>query len=146
MRKKSYQIEIPNSKEEEFLDDELMVYNLRAVPPTQDVPFIKICRCAKDDKGNVIGGVLACAVLWNVLHVETVWVDDKWRGMGLASNLLEEVEKEAIEKGCYRSMVNTYDFQAKPFYEKCGYQVCGTVEDMPKGHTYYYLTKRLENM
>lgn len=146
MKKKAYKISVPTTQEEEFLDDELMVYNLRAVPPTQDVPFIKICRCAKDEKGNVIGGVLACAVLWHVLHIESVWVDDAWRGNDIATKLLMEVEKEAIEKGCYRSVVDTYDFQAKPFYEKCGYQVCGQVEDMPKGHTYYYLTKVLVNM
>ena len=122
-----------------------MVYNLKAVPPTQEVPFIKICRCAKDENGNLIGGVLACAVLWNVLHVETVWTDENWRNCGVASRLLQEVEEEAVRQGCYRAVVDTYDFQAKPFYEKCGYRVCGMIEDMPKGHTYYYLTKCLEN-
>ena len=144
MKKRKYKITVPNQQEEECIDDELMVYNLRAVPPTQEEPFFKICRCAKDEKGNLIGGVLACSVLWHILHIESVWIDEKWRGEGIARKLLLDVEEEAIKKGCYRSVVDTYDFQAKPFYEKCGYQVCGMIEDMPKGHTYYYLTKNLE--
>ena len=144
MKKKSYTIHTPSEQEEELIDDELMIYNLRSVPPTQEEPFVKFCRCAKDADGNVIGGVLACAVLWHVLHIESVWVADAWRGQGLAAKLLHEVEEEAREYGCYRATVDTYDFQAKPFYEKCGYTECGRVEDMPKGHTYYYLTKSLE--
>jgi len=143
MKLKKYQICIPDQKEEELIDDELMVHNLKSVPPTQEEPFLKICRCAKDKDGNVIGGVLACMVLWHVLHIESVWVSEDYRGNGIAAKLLSEVEDEAIELGCYRSVVDTYDFQAKPFYEKCGYEVCGMIEDMPKGHTYYYLTKKL---
>ena len=145
MMKKKYQICVPTVAEEEIIDDELMVYNLRAVLPTQEVPFIKISRCAKDKNGNVIGGVLACLVLWHILHVDSVWVADEWRGQGIASRLLGEVEEEAIACGCYRSVIDTYDFQAKPFYEKCGYKECGRIEDMPKGHTYYYLTKKLSD-
>jgi len=143
MNRKKYFITVPEQEEEELIDDELMVYNLRAIPPTQEEPFLKICRCAKDEQGNVIGGVLACSVLWHILHIESVWVDESWRGNAIASKLLKQVEEEAREYGCYRATVDTYDFQAKPFYEKCGYRICGQINDMPKGHTYYYLTKEL---
>lgn len=139
-----YKITIPTSKDEEEIDDELMAYNLRHVPPTQEEPFIKICRCAKDENGNLMGGVLACSMLWNVLCVETVWVREDLRGMHIASALLKEVEEEARRKGCYMAQLDTFDFQAREFYEKCGYQVFGTLEDMPKGHKRYYMYKRLK--
>lgn len=132
-----------NEKEEEHIDDELMVYNLQQVPPTQEEPFIKICRCAKNEKGRLIGGILACSVLWNILYVESVWVEEAYRGEGVASRLLEEVENEAREKGCHLAQLDTFDFQARGFYEKHGYQVFGTLKDAPKGHERYYLCKVL---
>lgn len=138
-----YKIEIPTSGEEEEIDDELMVYNLQHVPPTQEEPFVKICRCAKDEKGKLLGGVLACSLLWNVLCVETVWVREDCRGMHIATRLLKEVEAEARRNGCYMAQLDTFDFQARDFYEKCGYQVFGTLEDAPKGHKRYYMYKRL---
>lgn len=139
----NYQIVIPSCKEEEEIDDELMAYNLKQVPPEQEEPFIKICRCARDEEGNLLGGILACSVLWNVLCVEAVWVRENCRGNHIASRLLEAVEEEAYRKGCYMAQLDTFDFQARRFYEKCGYQVFGTLKDMPKGHERYYMFKRL---
>lgn len=139
-----YNIKIPTSGDEEEIDDELMAYNLWHVPPTQGEPFIKICRCARDEKGKLLGGVLACSLLWNVLSVETVWVREECRGMHIATKLLEAVEEEARKKGCYMAQLDTFDFQAREFYEKCGYQVFGTLEDVPRGHKRYYMYKRLE--
>lgn len=139
-----YHIGIPSAAEEEEIDDELMAYNLRHVPPTQEEPFIKICRCARDDKGKLLGGVLACSVLWKVLYVETVWVREECRGMHVASELLAAVEAEARRNGCYMAQLDTFDFQARGFYERCGYRVFGTLEDVPRGHERYYMYKSLD--
>lgn len=138
-----YKIMIPSRTDEEEIDDELVVYNLKHVKMTQDEPFIKICRCAKDHQGTLLGGVLACSVLWNVLYIETVWVRDEFRGMHIATGLLKEVEREARKNGCYMAQLDTYDFQARGFYEKCGYQVFGTLKDVPRGHEHYYMCKKL---
>lgn len=138
-----YTIEIPTKDEEDLIDDELMIYNIRQVPPTQDVPFEKICRCAKDEDGNVIGGVLACSVMWHVLSIESVWVSEEYRGMGFASELLDEVEEHARGMGCHLAYLDTFDFQAKGFYEKQGYRVFGELNGMPKGHVRYYMCKEL---
>ena len=41
--------------------------------------------------------------------------------------------------------LGTFDFQARPLYEKYGFSVCGTIEDCPtKGHTHYDMIKRLD--
>lgn len=138
-----YKIEIPTSQEEVEIDDALMAYNLRQVPPTQEEPFVKLCRCARDDRGRLIGGILACSVLWNILYIETVWVQEDCRKMHIASRLLQEVETEARKNGCYIAQLDTFDFQAREFYETCGYQVFGTLEDVPRGHERYYMYKRL---
>jgi hypothetical protein len=39
--------------------------------------------------------------------------------------------------------VDTYSFEAKPFYEKLGYEVYGVLEDYPEEHCKYFLKKRL---
>ena len=141
----NYEIRIPTVREERRIDDELMAYNLQKLPPTQKEPFVKICRCAKGPRGELLGGVLACSVLWNVLHVQTVWVREDRRRTGIASALLREVEEEAKEQGCGIAQLDTYDFQAKGFYEKCGYRVIGELNGAPAGHSHYYMYKILEN-
>ena len=78
---------------------------------------------------------------WNVAYIETLWVDESHRGQGLGAKLLAEVENTAKEKGCYLIHLDTFDFQAKEFYEKQGYVVFGVLEDCPKGHCRYYLKK-----
>lgn len=142
-KKLRYEIAVPSPKEEEEIDDELMAYNLRQVPPSQTEPFIKLCRCARDENGRLLGGVLACSVLWNVLYVESVWVREACRRMHIASALLAAVEEEARKKGCYMAQLDTFDFQAREFYEKCGYRVFGTLADVPRGHERYYMCKQL---
>lgn len=142
MKKKLF-ITVPTLREEEEIDDELMIYNIRNVAPTQEEPFVKICRCAKDKNGLLLGGVLACSALWNVLSIEAVWVREEYRKQGIAAELLSEVEEEARRNGCYMAQLDTFDFQAKDFYEKCGYQVFGTLRNMPKGHERYYMYKNL---
>lgn len=39
--------------------------------------------------------------------------------------------------------MNTTDCQARGFYEKRGYVVCGTLEDFPVGSRSFYLSKAL---
>ena len=34
-------------------------------------------------------------------------------------------------------------FQARPFYERFGYQCFGVLNDHPLGHTHYFMYKRL---
>jgi len=45
--------------------------------------------------------------------------------------------------GCRISHLDTFDFQAKGFYEKLGYTVFGVLEDCPEGHNRYYMSKKL---
>jgi len=39
--------------------------------------------------------------------------------------------------------LETASFEARPFYEKLGYEVFAALEDYPPGHTKFYLRKRL---
>ena len=62
-------------------------------------------------------------------------------GKNLGSLLLEEVENDAKSKGAKLIHLDTFDFQAKEFYEKQGYIVFGILENCPEKHYRYYLKK-----
>lgn len=138
-----FRFDAPSVADEEELDDQLVAYNLRKVPCRQGEPFVKFCRCAYNEKNELVGGVLACSILWNILSIESVWVAENYRGRGIAARLLKEVEEEAKAAGCYMAQLDTFDFQAPGFYEKQGYEIFGTLTNAPKGHTHYYMKKTL---
>jgi GNAT superfamily N-acetyltransferase len=78
------------------------------------------------------------------LHVDLLWVEDHHRGARLGSRLLAEAERVALtERGCARSRLETWNFQAPGFYQKQGYEIAGQVTDYPPGVTEYILVKTL---
>ena len=94
------------------------------------------------DRGEVIGGLLA--VIWGGwLRVGMFWVSEFARRQGHGSRLLEAAEAYAGERGCIGVCLDTFSFQARPFYERHGYTVFATQEDNPRGHARHFLEKRL---
>lgn len=98
---------------------------------------------ARAEDGTLLGGVYG-QINWNWLQVSLLWVSDQARGAGLGAALMEEIERLAIDRGCERSHLDTFSYQARPFYERLGYRVFAELEDYPPGHRRYYLEKRLD--
>jgi hypothetical protein len=57
--------------------------------------------------------------------------------------LAEKVETEVHRRGCYHAFLDTFDFQARPFYERLGHREFGRLAEFPVGHTRFFLMKRL---
>jgi len=96
----------------------------------------------KNARGAWLGGLLGS--LWGGwLHVRTLWVDPIARDQGNGTRLLRAAEEYAVERGCFAATLETHSFQARPFYEKCGYRIFGTLEDYPPGHAKFFMHKRL---
>ena len=72
-----------------------------------------------------------------------LWVAEPVRATGYGRALMAQAEQYAIERGCVGAHVGTFSFQARPFYEKLGYEVFGVLEGIPPGHSHFYLKKRL---
>ena len=99
-----------------------------------------------DSDGNIIAGCNLIIHCWRVADLDILWVEEKYRKQGIGSALIRKAERTAREKGCHFMTLGTFDFQARPLYEKFGFSVCGTIEDCPtKGHTHYDMIKRLDD-
>jgi len=70
-------------------------------------------------------------------------VAEPLRRKGIGRKLLIKAEEFAGQNGCDHIYLDTFDFQARGFYEKNGYHVFGTIENYPIGHQRYYLIKKL---
>lgn len=96
-------------------------------------------------KGNsIIAGISSCVDWGFILHVELLFVEDEYRHQGLGRLLMEKVEKEAEVLGAGMAQTDTFDFQAKDFYLKLGYEIFGELENSPRpGNKRFYLKKML---
>jgi len=54
-----------------------------------------------------------------------------------------EIERIALDKKCDFIKVDTLSFQALDFYEKNGYQVFGSIDNVGRHFKHYYLKKDL---
>ena len=77
------------------------------------------------------------------LQVDVLWVAAALRGRGEGARLMAAAEAYAAQKGCVGVVLDTFSFQARPFYERLGYRVFGQLDDYPPGHTRFYMEKRL---
>lgn len=140
---KNYVIEESTREEYGLVDDGIVEYNLSKVPFTQEPSFISINRVIKGSNGDMLAGLNSILYCWNCLYIDVLWVRDEFRKEGYGSALLNEVEKIVKEKGCKLIHLDTFDFQAKDFYLKHGYEVFGVLDDCPMEHKRYFMKKNI---
>jgi ribosomal protein S18 acetylase RimI-like enzyme len=94
----------------------------------------------RDAAGAIRGGILA--YVWGRrLHVDTLWLVDDLRGNGWGTKLLEAAQDLGREKGATSAYLDTFDWQARPFYERHGYKLVAQVDGVPEGHSRFYMAK-----
>jgi len=126
-------------------DDELVVveglnaYNREHTPAEAYTHYTAFLRGAD---GAVLGGAI-CKAGRGWLHVSILWVDSTMRGGGFGTMLMRAAEDEARRRGCHSAYLDTFSYQARPFYERCGYRVFGTLDDYPIGHQRFFMWKSL---
>lgn len=139
----SAKIDITSSTKEEtdYIDNAIVKYNAKQVPFTQQITFEGINFVTKNEEGSIIGGINSMLYCWGVLYIDILWVDDNYRSIGIGSQLMQKVQETAKEKGCSLIHLDTFDFQAKDFYLKHGFEVFGVLENCPPGHKRFYMKK-----
>ena len=133
-----------NNEQKEHVNNQLFYYNLAHFPEDLRGRYEQISLFLKDENGLVRGGLLG-EVCWNWLEIHTLMVDEDIRKFGYGSKLLSEIEQIALEKKCDFIKVDTLSFQALDFYEKNGYQVFGSIDNVGREFKHYYLKKDLNN-
>jgi GNAT superfamily N-acetyltransferase len=118
------------------LGRQIDAFNARTVPMHAE-RFALLLHDAADQLVGGLTGVLS----WQWLFVDSLWIDDVWRGQGAGRALLAQAERHAKAQGCHSAWLDT--FQASGFYQRLGYTIFGALEDYPPGQQRHFLRKRL---
>ena len=93
------------------------------------------------EDNNLYGGAVG--------HVEYGWymldlllVDESCRGKNVGTSLLQRIEDYTKKSNLVGIRLETWDFQARGFYEKQGFVVFGELNDCPPGATVYFMKKQ----
>jgi len=95
-----------------------------------------------DPDGRVIGGLWG-RTAYDWLFVELLFVPDALRSRGVGTDLMMRAETEALTRGCHSAWLDTFEFQARGFYERLGYSCFGELSDYPDGARRYFMKKAL---
>lgn len=128
-------------EEAEILNEKMDAFNGRELSFKGDVEELKNY-IIKDGK-CIIAGIRTCLYFRECMVINVLFVDEQYRRKGLGSRLLQYSEEKAKSIGVRLARLDTFDFQAKDFYLKRGYEIFGVLDDCPKGHKRYYLKKVL---
>ena len=135
-----YQIK-PGSKEDAaYIREEFNRFCVEVVPDRHE--YIRLNKKLTDETGGLIAAAVAGIYGDDTAVLPGIWVDERYRGRGIGSYLLGEIEREAKEKGAYVILSYACDW-ASGFFFKNGFVSCGGLEDYPRGHTAHELEKRL---
>src|SRR5919201_4305290 len=131
--------EDPRPEERRVVVDGLLAFNVAVIG---DPEFVSFGVFLRDDDGAARGGLLA-RIQWRWMYVEKFWLPAELRGGGAGSRLLRAAEQYARSRGCVGAYLDTFEFQALPFYEKQGYTLFGTLDGYPPGYRQFFLRKSL---
>jgi len=97
---------------------------------------------ARAPDGRMLGGLTGQLVMeW--LAIGVLWVAEDARGQGLGSRLLAQAEAQARAQGAHGAYLDTFAWQAAPFYARHGYVEFGRLDDFPAGSYRVFMRKRL---
>lgn len=124
--------------DEEYVKRRLGEYNIAITGHSDYEPAYFILR----DSESTIRGALLAYVWGGWLHVDVFWIEESLRGQGWGTKMLEAAHKIGQEKGAVAAWLDTFSWQARPFYERFGYETVFTVGDNPVGFARHYMQKK----
>lgn len=107
----------------------------------QDEKFDAVAFVA-NEKG-IFSGAIVAELFWGALHIKYVYVEDKYRGHGVATQLMESALNYGRDHKCPFAFVETMSFQALRFYQKMGFTLEFTRSGYKHETSFHYLRKDL---
>ena len=126
------------STDEEYVRRRLGLWNIEVTGFTDYAPANFFLR----DAENKIRGAILAYVWGRWLHVDVFWLEDDLRRQGWGTKLLEAAHQIGREKGAEAAWLDTFSWQARPFYERFGYEAVFEMKDLPPGHTRTFMRKQ----
>lgn len=132
-------IEKPETSLVEFFEKKIEEFNVARWEIKEKKPLaIKVTK----DQGVIVAGAAGKTFgLW--LLIDNIWVDESLRGQNMGTKILDALESAARRRGCKYVLLDTLNFQARPFYEKQGYVVQWTQNHYPRDGAKYFMVKEL---
>ena len=95
-----------------------------------------------DEEDNFIAGIEGYDI-YGGLYIDLLFVANKFRRNKYGSQLVNKAVELAIKRKCNFIYLSTMDFEAKPFYEKLGFEVEYIRKGYRQSSSMYYLKKQL---
>ena len=96
---------------------------------------------AKHDEKIV--GVAMGESKYDWLILQYLWIEELFRGQGLGNTIIKNLETLARKRNLVGIHLDTFEFQARGFYEKSGFVLFGEIDDHPSGYKRYFMKKNL---
>jgi predicted N-acetyltransferase YhbS len=124
----------------QFIDKKLDEFNFARWEVKEVKPLaVKVT----ESNGEIVAGSSGRTFGYWLL-LDTLWVSEHLRGQDLGSKILDQMETSAKNRGCKFILLDTLNFQAKPFYEKHGYKLQWTQNFYPKVGCKYFMVKEIK--
>ncbi|MBN9542885.1 MAG: GNAT family N-acetyltransferase [Alphaproteobacteria bacterium] len=94
------------------------------------------------NEDEIIGGIYG-SIMADYAKVDMLWVDEKHRKHKVGTQLMTVLEEYAKQKSCKYIQLDTFEFQAKPFYEKLGFKCIGTIPKWIKNYDCHFMRKEI---
>jgi GNAT superfamily N-acetyltransferase len=132
-------VETPDKALADFFEERLEEFNRARWTIKDKIPLaIKVT----NDQGEIVAGCAGKTFgLW--LMIDNLWVSETLRGQNYGSKILLQMHSAAQARGCKYVLLDTLNFQARPFYEKHGYKLQWTQNHYPKDGCKYFMMKEL---
>jgi len=139
----SFEIYTPTAEEvrSSELGGRIRQFNYRYVGEYGEVQPVWLS--AKDSDSRLVGGVRGFVFL-NWFRIDILFVDEAVRRAGLGSKLLAAAEKNAQALGARNAALETFEWQARDFYIKQGYEEFARIDGYVKGFYLAHMKKSLQ--
>jgi GNAT superfamily N-acetyltransferase len=117
----------------------LAEYNSSQAGPSQNRAIAVL---VKDPANAVVGGLWGHTG-YDWLFTQLLVVPAGLRGRGVGTEIMRLAEQEAVRRGCHGAWLDTFEFQARGFYERIGYECFGELSNYPKSFSRFFMKKAL---
>ena len=117
----------------------LIEYNESKAGPGHGRPIVVLLQSSTKD---IVGGLWG-ATGFGWLSTQLLVVPADMRGHGIGTKIMQCAEQEATTRGCHGAWLDTFEFQARAFYERMGYECFGELANYPSGFSRFFMKKAL---